>query len=248
MWKSQGTEIREAILDHYYQEIYSKYLFSASVQSRGIEYFEEFVEKCWPKDNAESVARVLEIGAGQGEHWPFLRNFPTQGYYALDLRELGDLQYLNKMPTEFKEKLNFVLGNAEKIPFADNFFDRTYSTCLLHHVNEPLDVFLEARRVTKAGGDILFVMPTDPGFANQIIKKMISYRKLRKLTEYDPSLFYALEHKNISLIKFIFKADEVKFIYNPFKLPTWNFNLIVGILIRKSQSTPEYLLEEIHQK
>ena len=154
------------------------------------------------------------------------------------------------MPTEFRDRLNFIIGNAEKLPFADNYFDRTFSTCLLHHVEEPLDVLMEARRVTKPGGEILFIMPTDPGLLNQFVKRWISYRALSKLTNYEPKLFYALEHKNhvrglMNLIEFIFEADELKFRYSPIMLPSWNLNLMVSAHIRKSEKRVNYLKDEI---
>jgi ubiquinone/menaquinone biosynthesis C-methylase UbiE len=246
-----GKELRDKILGHYYTNIYKKYLFGSGSQAKGILYFEEFLEKSWDKEQISlPIGRTLEIGAGQGEHWPHLRHIPLLEYVALDLRPLADFSYLNRMPTEFRDRLNFIIGNAEKLPFADNYFDRTFSTCLLHHVEEPLDVLMEARRVTKPGGEILFIMPTDPGLLNQFVKRWISYRALSKLTNYEPKLFYALEHKNhvrglMNLIEFIFEADELKFRYSPIMLPSWNLNLMVSAHIRKSEKRVNYLKDEI---
>jgi ubiquinone/menaquinone biosynthesis C-methylase UbiE len=249
---SKGAVLRTEILDHYYHNLYRKYLFESGKQARGIIYFEEFLEKCWSNKKLDLIPkRVLEIGAGQGEHWPHLKIFPTTEYTALDLRPLSDKSYLSRMPKEFADRLNFVVGNAEKMPFKENYFDRVFSTCLLHHVNEPLDVLLEARRVTKPNGEILFVMPTDPGYLNQLVKKLVSYKALKKLTDYDPKLFYALEHKNhvrglMTLIEFVFQDDHVKFHYSPLRLPSWNLNLIVAAHIRRAEGEPNYIKREIY--
>ena len=53
-----------------------------------------------------------------------------------------------KVTPELAAILNFVKADAEAIPFSGNFFDRVLSTCLLHHVDDPLQVLLEMRRVT----------------------------------------------------------------------------------------------------
>jgi hypothetical protein len=102
----------------------------------------------------------------------------------------------------------------------------------LHHVDDVLAVLLETRRVTEVDGEIAFVFPTDPGLLNQIVKKTISYKKIRKISNVRPALFYALDHKNhvgsiIEQIKFVFQDDLVTFHYRPFFLKTWNGNLLV---------------------
>jgi ubiquinone/menaquinone biosynthesis C-methylase UbiE len=169
---------------------------------------------------------------------------------ALDLRELSDNTYLDQMGKIFSDKLKFVAGNAEDLQFDSNSFDRVFSTCLLHHVDEPLNVLMEARRVTIIGGQIVYVLPTDPGILNQLIKRLVSYPALRRFTEYDPAFLYSLEHKNhvgglIRLIKFIYEEDDIKITYYPFRWPSWNLNLAVGVNIIKSSSDPVYLKREI---
>lgn len=243
-----GADLKNTLLNHYYANVYKKYLFASKGQSRGISYFENYIEKCWRKNG--DIDCVLEIGAGQGEHWPHLLNIPIREYVAIDLRGLTDHLYFEQMPIDFQQKLRFVIADAQNIPIEDNYFDRVFSTCVLHHVDDPLSVLIEARRVTKIDGEILFAMPTDPGLANQLIKKLISYRELSKHTKYDPKLFYALEHQNhirglMTLIEFVFQSDEVKFNYSPLPVKSWNINLIVVASIIKKAKSPLYLLEEV---
>ena len=147
---------------------------------------------------------------------------------------------LTKFLIEIKSKFEFVTGDAQNLPFKNEEFDRVFSTCLLHHVDDVLSVLLEVRRVTQTGGEIAFVFPTDPGILNQLIKRLISYRKIRKMTDIPPELFYALDHKNhvlsiSELIKFVFALDELVFHYRPFRFKSWNMNfLIVAQIIKKS--------------
>jgi ubiquinone/menaquinone biosynthesis C-methylase UbiE len=247
--KSEAESIRNKILDHYYSNIYKEYLFKSKRQAKGIAYFEKFLESLWIRGKT-GVDKVLEIGAGQGEHLAFLSYEPKSEYILLDLRKISDHSYLEDISLNFKNKIKSVVGNAEQIPFDENYFDRTFSTCLLHHVSDPLAVLLEARRVTKVGGEIVFAIPTDPGFLNQLVKKLVSYRALSKLTTYKPELFYALEHRNhiggiLALIKFAFQNDEIKIKYGPFRISSWNLNLVIGVHILKSGNEPIYLLPEI---
>lgn len=233
---TNAFEIKKKILDEYYSTVYEKYLFSGGAQATGISYFEKQIEKFWIEKTPNSV---LEIGGGNGEHLPFLKYIPGQKYVSLDLRESTTTRYTNGLAEDFKRKLNFVSGNAQNLPFDSESFDRVFSTCLLHHVDDVLAVLLEAKRVTKEGGEIAFVFPTDPGILNHFAKRMISYRKMRKASSIRPQLFYALEHKNhifsiIELIKFVFQEDELRFHYRPFSfIKSWNLNLLVVAKIVK---------------
>ena len=218
-------------------------VFKKSILSFGIYYFYNFLEKNWGGE----YSRILELGSGNGEFLPNLKVLPNLEYIALDLRPLSDDQHLKAMPLEFQRKFSHVTGSAQSIPFSDNYFDRCFSTCILHHVDEPIEVLMESRRVTKVGGEIIFAMPTDPGLVNQFIKHFFTFRKMRKFSKYDPSLFYALDHPNhigslITLIRFVFQEDELTFRYSPFRFPSWNFNLIVCAHIRKSNTNPKYIL------
>lgn len=228
---------REDFLNDYYEKIYDKYLFDSSLQSRGINYFEKLLEKHWATDS--DITNVLEVGAGKGEHLSYVKIFPSSAYVALDLRKIDvDLTSLGLHP-DFQKVIQFRQGDVHSLNFEDEYFDRVSSTCLFHHLEDPLKALYEIRRVTKIGGQIRIAMPTDPGIANQFVKKIVSYPRLRKLTSYDPKLIYALEHRNhigglIQLIKTVFDQDSLQFEYYPFKVKSWNLNLAVvaGITIR----------------
>jgi ubiquinone/menaquinone biosynthesis C-methylase UbiE len=236
MSKKIAIEIKNCILDEYYNNVYQQFLFAGGAQGRGISYFEKQIENFWEKVQPN---RVLEIGGGSGEHLPFLRYTPTEKYVSLDLRPIITKKHLEGLSKDFQSKLSFVEGNAENLPFIDSSFDRVFTTCLLHHVDDVLAVLLEARRVTEVGGEIAFVFPTDPGVLNQFVKKLVSFRKIKKLTKIRPQLFYALEHQNhvagiMELITYVYRNDDLKFNYRPFRLlHSWNFNLLVVAKIVK---------------
>jgi ubiquinone/menaquinone biosynthesis C-methylase UbiE len=231
-------EMRDKILNDYYENVYQQYLFGRGTQSLGITYFEKAVEKFWTIQNPNSV---LEIGGGSGEHLKYVKYIPGEKYISLDLRAPLTDSHINQISSKLKSKLQFIQGNAEKLQFKDNEFDRVYSTCLLHHVDDVLAVLHEARRVTKIGGEIAFIIPTDPGLLNQFIKRIISYPKMRRISKVKPELFYAIEHKNhigsiLELIKFVFKNDNLQFHFRPFRIRSWNFNLLVVVKVTKTKN------------
>ncbi len=235
--ENTARAIRSEILAKYYSEIYQNYLFQNDTQGIGIRYFEKSLEKFWNKKIPE---KVLEIGGGSGEHLPYIQYVPSSSYTSVDIRNKFSDTHIENLSDDLTKKLDFVVGDAQKLPFPDSSFDRVFSTCLLHHVDDVLAVLLEARRVTvRGGGEIAFIVPTDPGFLNQLIKRVVSYPKLRKLTDIRPELFYALDHKNhvgsiLELIKFVFSEDQLKLHYRPFIIKSWNLNLLVVAKIVKS--------------
>lgn len=182
---------------------------------------------------------VLEIGASAGEHFAKLRKKQTNGrYVALDLHPgITNPELMNKLITDFG--VEFVEGDAEKLTFKDDTFDVSSSLCVLAHVNNPEAVFSELWRVTKPGGKIVVAMPCDPGMINRLVKTVITYPGMRKAGITDPKLVYAREHKNgignlLAFAKDCFSQDQLKIKYFPFRLPSWNLNLLAIIHVRKS--------------
>lgn len=204
------------------------------VQRRGIQgWGNSLVDRLVEKSGDQSPNdKVLEIGASSGEHFRFVRVKPIHGtYIALDLNPgLSNPSLARKY--EKTGQITFVSANAEDIPFPDNFFDRTVSMCVLAHVDNPEKVLIELRRVTKPGGTITIGMPTDPGIFNRLIKTIITYPKLRKSGVSNPELLYSREHVNginnlLVLIRHVFEAEMLKFLFFPFRLHSWNFNLAI---------------------
>ena len=87
------------------------------------------------------------------------------------------------MTPELAAILIFVKADAEAIPFSGNFFDRVLSTCLLHHVDDPLQVLLEMKKVTNLIGEIAIALPTVPGILNQLVERFISIPRMRIISK-----------------------------------------------------------------
>ena len=223
---------REEILDDYYSK-YFEPLCNSGANGWGSAKFHRNIEKDWKNKNP---LRILEVGAGSGNDLKFCRDLNPKElieYVALDLRDqkelLTDIRVMGFPVT-------WVVANIQNIPFNKSRFDRVISTCLFHHVDDPYAAFLELRRVTSNGGEISIGMPTDPGIANQIVKKLLTFKKAKKLGVENPEFIYSLEHGNhflglLRILREVHKRDQVRISYWPLKIPNWHLNLSTNIHI-----------------
>ena len=236
---------RDYIINDYYEKIFDTLCYTGA-QKRGSAYFHRIIEKYY-NNSKDHMLDILEVGAGSGEHLPYLNSstlYNLNSYTLLDLREQS-LAFSNVTPkininNKYGSKKHFfyIQGSVEKIPFKSGKFDRVTSTCLFHHLDNPLKGFQEIRRVLRVGGQASIGLPTDPGLLNRIVKKVITFPAARKAGIGDPRLIYALEHRNhvgglIQIARTAFKNDHIKIYYKPFLIPSWNLNLAAVIHVEK---------------
>jgi SAM-dependent methyltransferase len=238
MTESKGLT-KEEILTEYYRKQYHSCLYGTRCQSIGTKYFDHRLESSWVHP-AEPPKKLLEVGFASGEHISRIKVFPKLEYVGLDINRPTTQVYIDALVPEMRSKLKFVQSDAAEMPFENNTFDRVVSTCLLHHVKEPLKVLQEIRRVTENKGQIAIGLPADPGLLNRMVKYLITYPAMRKLGVEHPKFIYALEHPNqigglLEIVKYVFYKDQVKVTFFPFRIRSWNLNLlaVVHIQIKK---------------
>jgi len=93
---------------------------------------------------------VLELGSGLGILAGKISQKLTTG--RMTGIEISSEQ-IAKCPPE-SEKLVFVCGDAQQLPFEENSFDTVYCRYILEHVPDALRVLKEAKRVMKPGGKL----------------------------------------------------------------------------------------------
>ncbi len=103
--------------------------------------------------------RVLDVGCGTGFATEGLLK-ETEHVYGLDQSP----HQLGKAYEKFGKRgpVRFHLGDAERLPFAENTFDVVWSSGSIEYWPNPVTALRECRRVTKPGGQVLIVGPDYP--------------------------------------------------------------------------------------
>jgi len=109
--------------------------------------------------------KILELGCGTGEYTLRLAHTKSK-IIALDISQL-----LIQQAKQKAKSINFIIANAETLPFKDNTFDAVVGNAVLHHLD--LDKTLpEIKRVLKLGGRIAFTEPNMLNPQNLLVKNI----------------------------------------------------------------------------
>jgi SAM-dependent methyltransferase len=171
--------------------------------------------------------RVLEVGAGTGVHLQFVRHAYSE-YHVTDLDPKaldvarGRAAALKRGGTRV-----FETRSAAELDYPDQSFDRLVATHVLEHLYHPHAVLREWRRVVRTGGVITVLLPTDPGFAWRLGRRLGPRRRARRLG-FDYDYVMAREHVNPlnNLIAFL-RHDFCERVESwwPFGVPSMDLNL-----------------------
>lgn len=102
--------------------------------------------------------RMLDIGTGPG-HIPLLvcERVPGCLVVGVDLSlEMLRLANHRRAASPHRMRVEFRHVDARHLPWPDHAFDAVFSNTILHHLDDPRPVLLEAWRVLKPGGVFLF--------------------------------------------------------------------------------------------
>lgn len=145
---------------------------------------------------------VLEVGCGRGGGAAFVfEHFDLRSMTGLDLAR----QAIERCRARYaRPGLQFVAGNAERLPFRDAAFDAVLSVESTHCYADPPSFLREAHRVLRPGGllllaDLRSTEPTQDGvFAREDVarlRKQLAEAGFRTLDEEDitPNVVRALE-------------------------------------------------------
>ena len=170
---------------------------------------------------------VLEVGGNVGEHLRYVQ-------HQFDRYLLTDIQHT--MPASMEHQLQqrgieFRIADVQKLPYADESFDRVLAMCLLHHIPDPEQALCEMRRTVRSGGQLDIFLPSDPGLLFRAARTLGPVRaaKARGLGEVK-RLVDARDHRNHvgslqRLSKHIFRKDHVSRATFPLPIGSWNLSL-----------------------
>lgn len=127
------------------QETHARY----SVPDRS---FSEWVLKRVQLSGGE---RVLDVGCGNGLYYEKIQDQKLDlEYVGLDLLE----SMIQNHPLKTEDGM-LALGNAQDMPFEDDYFDLVMANHMLHHIGDMDKALSEIRRILKPGG--LLVVATN---------------------------------------------------------------------------------------
>jgi ubiquinone/menaquinone biosynthesis C-methylase UbiE len=184
-------------------------------------------------NNRGSYEDVLEIGAGRGEHFHYVRK-DFKSYKMTDISNWGlaEIQSLIKNDP----RITFESQDIQDLSYTDDSIDRIQITCLLAHVPDPIRAMLEVRRVLRVGGVASFLISADPSFTLRLIRHFTTANN--NIGELPYLTMNAISHRNhagslIRMAKWVFRQDEINIDYYPLRLPSWNLSTHIVVNVVK---------------
>ena len=186
------------------------------------------------KFKSNTGLRILELGAGEGEHIDFVAP-DYADYIATDL----DSERLERLSSRNIKNLRVESVDAACTPYADQYFDRLIATCLLAHMLKPEETLQEWRRIIKPGGSLTIYIPCEPGLALKTFRKIFTKPKAERMGYEGYDLFIARDHINstdklCTLIAHVFREDKFQLIFSPLPIKSWYLNLFLIVQIERS--------------
>ncbi|MCL2518471.1 MAG: class I SAM-dependent methyltransferase, partial [Oscillospiraceae bacterium] len=142
--------------------------------------------------NVPNGGTVLDVGCGNGSLINSIRQKNKIQAYGVDISP----NMIEECRKRY-EDIKFEVSSGEKLPFESGYFDTVTICCVLHHLNNPRNFFLEAQRILKTGGSLIIGEPWYPFILRQIANyillplikagdnKIFSHKTLRQyFTEY----------------------------------------------------------------
>lgn len=207
-----------------FSEIYDHSNYSSPIQSSVMRASHSLGERA--HNHNSYFSRVLEIGAGTGEHLHFVRHgFDEYILTDVDPKTLEVAK--EKLSGIHSGKLKFESQTGKSLAYPDNTFDRLIATHVLEHIYEPHLALKDWLRVLKPGGVLSIVIPTDPGLAWRLGRHLGPRRKaIAQGIAYDYVM--AREHVNscnnlIAILRHYF--PDAKESWWPLAVPWIDLNL-----------------------
>ncbi len=105
------------------------------------------IQRLTQKLPSKSDVRVLDIGCGTGNYTDLFQKLSRVQVYGIE----PSAGMLDKARQKNKN-ITFKSGQADNIPFDNDFFDFVYMTDVVHHVLDIKAMFEETWRILKPGG------------------------------------------------------------------------------------------------
>ena len=223
-----------------FSDVYDDSNYASPIQATVMRASHRLVERRLPE--TATYSKVLEIGAGTGEHLSFVRH--SFGEYTLTDSDSATLEVAKKKNSTsvHRGKLKFEIQDGTTLSYPDSSFDRVVAVHVLEHIYQPHLAIKEWRRVLRKDGLLSILIPTDPGVAWRMGRHLGPRRNaIKRGIAYDYVM--AREHVNscnnlIALLRHYF--PERNEAWWPLPLPSIDLNLFFAFhAYEKKASAPK---------
>ncbi len=131
--------------------------YSRTEQQRLVAQAETLAPNVFRDLDLPQQGRLLEIGCGVGAELKLIaRRRPALQLTGIDLNPAHLAAARDHLAPEILEqRANLARGDAFRLPFSANSFDRVITIWMLEHVAAPRPVLAQARRVLRPGGRLI---------------------------------------------------------------------------------------------
>ncbi|MFA6250086.1 MAG: class I SAM-dependent methyltransferase [Candidatus Shapirobacteria bacterium] len=152
MATSKNTNRHDHVPTGYYQQAIKKNPFQAFWHQTRFREIGKIIEPL--------TGEILDIGACDGTFSQvILKKAKAKSLVGIDI--VSSLVKFAKKRFKRDKRFKFLVADAEKLPFKNDRFGAVFCLEALEHVDYPEKVIEEAMRVTKPGGYVVILVPTD---------------------------------------------------------------------------------------
>ncbi len=155
---------------------------------QSLEFYHRYKAKTFEAMHLVAGASVLEVGCGTGDDAIALAQIvgPSGQVTAID-RSQTMLQEAIASTQPLALPIEFVLADAQQLPFADHTFDGARVDRTLQHIADPASVIAEMARVVRPGGWIVAMEPDWGTFVVNSTQRAITRQLLNVWCDSFPS-------------------------------------------------------------
>ena len=213
-------DIVKDFYDNYYSKVFSNQGTSSFFNSLTHKKLESTY--MYDKNFSGKDFSVMEIGAGKGEHIEYVKH-GYSSYLMVDIVPHPD----NVL---FSPRVAWRTADICAKDLNLGTFDRIISTCVFHHLDDPVIAIENNKKHLKSGGTFSLFLPSDPGILNRLLRKLCVTPAANRFGFKYYEVVNAREHKNHywslkTNLKFQFKNYEITRRYYPLNIPFGNLSL-----------------------
>jgi len=199
----KGNEITKAnLLSRYINNQFFKFLLRKVIIPCSFMNFAKVIESkiVFEYLDINPNERICDIACGCGEHSIKMAKKGCN-VYGIDM----DGKAIKIANILSENKCDFIVGDAEKLPFKSGIFDKVVSVCALEHFRNDEKAIQEMSRIVKLGGVLVLTVDS---FTYKGVKKHLQekHRVRHHVVNY-----YSLSQLKNKLEKYGFKIEDAKY-------------------------------------